>query len=328
MIICKTPLRISFLGGGTDLPEWLNNNDGQVISATINKFGYIFFQEKDDLFNYKYKIRYYLNEEARNIKNIKHPVVKSCLEYYNLNKKILHVTFDGDLPARSGLGSSSNFTAGLINTINHFKNIKLNKKRLAKETVFFEHKILREFVGYQDQIAVSYGGLNHIKFSKKKFKVTNIKLSPKKRNGLNQSILLCYTNRQRSASLIEKNKIKNIKRFKKIYKEIYDLTTDALKVLKSKKNKNWLRDFGSLINKYWSLKKQLDKKVSNRYIDKLCSNFLKSGAFGVKLLGAGNGGFILILARERVQRKIINNHKKLKFVKAKIEDSGSKIIYS
>ena len=168
MIICKTPLRISFIGGGTDLPAWLENDSGQVISATINKYGHIFFQEKDDLFNYKYKIRYYLNEEAKNLNNIKHPVVKSCLDYYNLKKNILNITFDGDLPARSGLGSSSNFTAGLINTINQFKNIKLSKKQLAEETIFFEHKILKEFVGYQDQVAVSYGGLNHIKFSKKK----------------------------------------------------------------------------------------------------------------------------------------------------------------
>ncbi len=328
MIICRTPLRISFLGGGTDLPDWLKINKGQVISTTINKFGHIFFQEKDDLFNYKYKIRYYLNEEAKRLKNIKHPVVKSCLNYYNLKDKILHITFDGDLPARSGLGSSSNFTAGLINTINHFKNKNLTKKKLANETIFFEHKILKEHIGYQDQIAVSYGGLNHIEFKKKKFKVSNIKLTSKKQKELNQSILLCYTNRQRSASKIEKSKIKNIHKHKKIYEEIYKITTEALKLIKSKNKKGWIKDFGNLVNKYWYLKKKLDKKVSNQYIDKLCQSFLKSGAFGVKLLGAGSGGFILILAKPKVQKIIIKKNIKLRFVKTKIEDKGSQIIYS
>ena len=205
---------------------------------------------------------------------------------------------------------------------------QLAKKKLANETIFFEHKILKEYIGYQDQIAVSYGGLNHIEFRKKNFKVTNIKLTTKKRRELNQSILLCYTNRQRSASKIEKNKIKNINRHKKIYKEIYKITTDALKLIKSKNNKKWLKDFGNLVNKYWSLKKKLDKKVSNQYIDKLCKSFLKNGAYGVKLLGAGDGGFILILAKPKVQKRIIKNHGKLRFVKTKIEDGGSKIIYS
>ncbi len=327
MIICKTPLRISFLGGGTDLPRWLDNNKGQVISTTINKFGHIFFQEKDDLFNYKYKIRYYLNEEAKELKNIKHPVVKSCLKYYNLKEKIIHITYDGDLPARSGLGSSSNFTAGLINAISNFKNIKLNKKQLAKETIFFEHKILKEFVGYQDQIATSYGGLNHIKFSKKKFKVTNIKLSSKRKEELNNSILLCYTSRQGSASNIEKNKIKNIKQHKKIYSQINNITSEALDIIKSQNNMNWLKDFGNLISEYWKLKKKLDRKVSSKKIDLLCDSFLNTGAYGVKLLGAGGGGFILILASKTVQKKIINNHKNYRFVKVKMENNGSRIIY-
>tara|TARA_B100001287_G_scaffold269234_1_gene266467 strand:- start:8065 stop:9051 length:987 start_codon:yes stop_codon:yes gene_type:complete len=326
MIICRTPFRVSFFGGGTDMPKWFNNNNGQVINASINKYGYIYFTNKDDVYDYKFKIRYYLNEEAKNIESIKHPVVKCCLKYYGLSNKTLHITYDSDLPARSGLGSSSSFTAGLINTINFYKNKRISKKNLAKQTIFMEQVLLKETVGLQDQIATSYGGLNHIEFKKNNFFVKKISLENKKIKQLNESILLCYTGQYRFAYNIEKVKNSRIYKNKKIYEEIDLITNEALKLLYSKNN-DWLKQFGNLLNDYWQLKKSLDKNVSNKLVDNLYSSFINEGIYGAKLMGAGNGGFILIIANKNVQKKIIKKFCKLKFVKIMIENSGSKIIY-
>ena len=326
MIICKTPFRISFFGGGTDMPKWFNKNEGQVINATINKYGYIYFTEKDDIYDYKFKIRYYLNEEATSLKKIKHPVVKSCLNYYNLSKKTLHVTYDSDLPARSGLGSSSSFTTGLVNAINAYKKVYLSKRRLAEKVIFIEHKILRETVGYQDQIAASYGGLNQIIFKKKKFFVNKINLSKKKLYDLNESLLLCFTNQQRFASNLEIIKNKNMYKNESIYHKINDITVEGMKLINGK-NQYWLKDFGKLINQYWSLKKSLDRNVSNYKINEIYDNFIKEGIYGGKLMGAGNGGFFLIIAPKSVQKKIIKKYSNLKFVKVNIEEFGSKIVY-
>lgn len=326
MIICRTPFRVSFFGGGTDMPKWFNNNDGQVINASINKYGYICFTNKDDVYDYKFKIRYYLNEEAKDIESVKHPVVKSCLKYYGLSNQTLHVTYDSDLPARSGLGSSSSFTTGLINTINYYKNKKISKKNLAKQTIFMEQVLLKETVGLQDQIATSFGGLNHIKFKKDNFIVKKISLENKKIKQLNESILLCYTGQHRFAYNIEKVKNSLIYKNRKIYEEIDLITNEGLKLLYSNNN-DWLKQFGNLLNNYWELKKSLSKNVSNSLVDNLYSSFINEGVYGAKLMGAGNGGFILIIANKVIQKKIIKKFYKLKFVKIMIDNSGSKIIY-
>ena len=168
MIICKTPFRVSFFGGGTDLPEWLKSNDGQVISTSINKYGYILLRESEKINEYRYNIRYYLNEKTKVIDKIKHPVVRECLKYFKNKSKTLNITYDGDLPSRSGLGSSSSFSVGLINSIYFLNDWKINKLKLAKEAINFEINILKESVGFQDQITTSFGGFNHIYFKKNK----------------------------------------------------------------------------------------------------------------------------------------------------------------
>lgn len=326
MIICKTPFRITFFGGGTDMPQWIKNNDGQVINASINRYGFISFTEKDDIYDYKYKIRYYLNEEAKSLKNIKHPAVKNCLKHYNLSKQTLHITYDADFPARSGLGSSSSFTAGLVNTINFYKNKKISKSELAKQTIFMEQKVLKESVGYQDPIAASYGGLNHILFKKNNFIVKKMMLKKNKLNELNESILLCFTKQLRFAGNIEKIKNKDMYKNKNIYTEISLITDEALKLLKSN-DSNWLKEFGNLLNEYWNLKKKLNKNISNNKVNHLYNSFINEGAYGSKLMGAVNGGFMLILAKKNIQKKIINKFTNVRFVKVEIENFGSKIIY-
>jgi D-glycero-alpha-D-manno-heptose-7-phosphate kinase len=328
MIICRTPFRLSLFGGGTDMPKWIKNNNGQVINATINRYGYLYLTKKDDIYNYKYKIRYYLNEEAKSFEQIKHPVIKKCIEHYNLKNKKLHITYDGDLPSRSGLGSSSSFTTGLINTINEFHNRKLSKYNLAKEVIYFEHKILKENVGYQDQIAATFGDLNFVKFKKDKFNVFPLNKYKSKKKILNESMLLFFVEGKRIASSIESKKNKKIKKNYRIYKDIYDLTNEAMGTIQSNNNNKFLKNFGSLLNEYWGLKKNIDKSVSNEKIDYFCKNFIKLGANGCKLMGAGSSGFILIIADKDSQKKITNKYGKNYFIKIQLEDKGSQIIYS
>lgn len=308
------------------MPKWYKKNGGQVVNASINRYGFISFTKKDDVYNYKYKIRYYLNEEAKNLSSIKHPVVKSCLKFYNLSEETLHITYDADLPAKSGLGSSSSFTTGLINTINFYKNANISKEILAKQTIHMEQNILKETVGNQDQIAASYGGLNHIIFEKERFVVKKIKLKKNNFKILNESILLCYTDQQRQADKIEKFKNKRMSENKSFYNEISQITSEALKLLKSNNN-SWIKEFGNLLSEYWFIKRSLSKNISNSKIDELYQNFLKNGAYGAKLMGAGSGGFMLILANKNTQKKLIRKFNKLKFVKVEIENFGSKIIY-
>jgi D-glycero-alpha-D-manno-heptose-7-phosphate kinase len=326
MIICRTPFRVSFFGGGTDMPIWTEMHDGHVISSAINKFGYIFLRHINLSKKDQYKIRYYLNEETKNYNKIKHPVIKSAIKKYKLTKKKLHITYDGDLPSRSGLGSSSSFTVGLINIFKKFNNEKINKKRLAIESINFEHKILKESVGYQDQIAAVYGGLNYIKFKKKKFMINSLNKF-KSQKTLNESIMLFLVEGKRNASSLESIKNKKIIQNYQIYKDIYNITNEALKLIKYNNN-YFLNDFGRLLNEYWLLKKSLDKLVSNDEIDYYIRKFKELGANGSKLMGAGSSGFILIIASPETQNKIIKKFTKKTFIKINLENEGSKIIYS
>ncbi len=326
MIICKTPFRVSFFGGGTDLPSWLKNNNGHVISTSINKYGYILFRQSNGISNAKFTIRYYLNEQTNNINKVKHPVVRECLKYYKMTNKYLNITYDGDLPSRSGLGSSSSFSVGLINSIYNLKNKRINKSSLAKEAINFEHKILREYVGYQDQIATSYGGFNHIFFKKKKFEVKKIKTQNWISDLLNEQMLICLIDGKRSAANIEKKKIGKISKNYQIYSEIFDITSEAKLLLKCNKY-NSINKFGALLNDYWNLKRKLDASVSNKKIDYYCKKFLNYGAYGSKLMGAGHSGFILIIAESNVRDKLIKSFPNLKFVKIKGENKGSHIIF-
>lgn len=328
MIICRTPFRVSFFGGGTDMPIWTEMHDGHVISSTINKFGYIFFRETKDIKNYKYKIRYYLNEEAKRYEEIKHPVIKSCIKYYKLTDKRLHITYDGDLPSRSGLGSSSSFTTGFINIINDFNKKKLSKKKLAEQTIHFEHHVLKESVGYQDQITAAYGGLNYVHFKKKEFSINSLNQFSNTKKLLNESIMLFLVEGKRNASSIELKKNRKILKNYQIYKNIYEITKEALNIIKSNKSKFFLDDFGNLLNEYWNLKKSIDKSVTSDEIDYYCKNFIKLGASGCKLMGAGSSGFILVLASPEIQKRIKNKFHRKNFIKVELENSGSKIIYS
>jgi D-glycero-alpha-D-manno-heptose-7-phosphate kinase len=324
MIISKTPYRISFFGGGSDYPVWYTKNGGEVISATINKYLYISLRELPKFFNHNLRISYSRIEEVKKISQIKHKVVKNALLNYNI-KKNLEIHYDGDLPSRSGMGSSSCFVVGLINALESFNNNKkFNKKFIAKKSIHFEQKILKEYVGSQDQIACTYGGFNSIIFKKNsEFLVENIKTKSNFISNLNKNLVLLYTGQQRTAQEIAKTFIHKINKEKK--KEIYAIL-DCVRVAKKLIKTSNLNDFGLLLDESWKIKKSLAKNITNSKIDIIYQNAKKYGSIGGKILGAGGGGFFLFYVPEYKKNYFLKKMNFLTHVPFKFETLGTQII--
>ncbi len=323
MIISKTPYRISFFGGGSDYPQWYKEFGGTVLSTTINKYLYITCRELPGFFDHKYRIVWRKIEMVKDINQIKHQAIKGILKHYKFNKG-LEIHYDGDLPARSGMGSSSSFVVGLINALFKLNKDNLNKKELAKKSLFIEQKILNEIVGSQDQIAAAYGGFNRIFFKKNNsFKVKKIKTN-KNLKLLEDNLILIYTSINRTAHDIASSYVKSLTSTKKNYiKEIIDHVEEGEKILK---NGN-VDDFGRLLNSAWNIKKHLGKSISNNKIDDLYNYALKNGALGGKILGAGGGGFLLLYMKKKDKIKFLKKNNNLTHIPFKFSDSGSEIIF-
>ena len=323
MIISKTPYRISFFGGGSDYPEWYNKFGGTVLSTTINKYLYITCRELPGFFDHKYRIVWRKIEMVKDINQINHHAIKGILKYYKFNKG-LEIHYDGDLPARSGMGSSSSFVVGLINALFKLNKNNLDKKELAKKSLFIEQKILNETVGSQDQIAAAYGGFNRIFFNKNNsFKLKKIKTN-KNLKLLEDNLILIYTSMNRNAHDIASSYVKNLKSTKKDYiKEIIDHVEEGEKILKSGN----IDDFGKLLNSAWNIKKQLGKSITNDKIDELYDYALKNGALGGKILGAGGGGFLLLYMKKKDRINFLKKNKKIINIPFKFSDTGSEIIF-
>ena len=326
MIITKTPYRVSFFGGGTDFPEWYDKYQGIVLSTTIDFHLYISVKPLP-LFDKSVnnKIFYSKIENVKKISQIKHKVFR---DYYNFIKlkSPLEVNLSSDLPAKSGMGSSSTFIVGLIGTISsHFKK-KLSTKELCSKAIYFEQKILKEYCGSQDQVIASYGGFNKILFKKNNIKVSKVKITTKRKKQLENNLYLIFTNFSRKASSVEKDKIQNINKNKKIYDKIYDITKQSIKIIENK-NSN-LDDFGRLLNDMWKIKKKTSSKVSNKALDKIYNKGIKNGATGGKLLGAGNGGFLLFYVKKGNKKKFLKSMSKYLYIPFKFSDEGHKIIYN
>jgi D-glycero-alpha-D-manno-heptose-7-phosphate kinase len=329
MIISRTPFRISFFGGGTDYPNWFQKNGGAVINCTINKYSYLFVRYLPPFFKYNYKIRYYKKEEILNIDQIRHPTIREVLRYFKLQNKKLDITHTSDLPAQSGLGSSSSLTVGLIHAISTLENIFLTKKELAYKAINIEYDILKENIGCQDQVISSFGGLNYINFEKNRnILVEKIFLNNSALEDFQESLLLIFTNLQRNANTIAKKQIQNIENNKsyKYLNEMNQLTDYAKNEIFSKKNIN-LRDLGSALNEQWKIKKKLANNITNDKINEVYNYGLKNGALGGKLLGAGNGGFILFVVNKKEKKRLIEKFKNLINVPIKIDSTGSQIVY-
>ena len=298
MIISKTPLRISFFGGGSDYPSWYLKQKGEVISSTIDKYIYIDFKKIQNLLGFNYRLVYSKVENVKNINQIKHNVVREVLKFYKL-KDFYEMHYNGDLPSKTGLGSSSSFIVGMINIILSLKNKNVSKNKLAKESINFERNILKETVGSQDQVAAAYGGFNSISFyPNEKFVVNKSIISNSNINKLNKNLVLIYTGKQRLASNIAKsftNKLNSTK--KEAIVEILQCVDECKKILKS----NSISDFGKLLNEAWIIKK-LSSKISSTEIDDIYDNAIKNGATGGKILGAGGGGFFIFYVNSDKQK--------------------------
>jgi len=322
MIITKTPYRISFFGGGSDYPTWYKKNGGKVLSTTINKHIYITCRFLPKFFAHNYRIVWSKMENVKNIKDIKHPTVKGLLKFLKI-KKGLEIHYDGDLPAKSGMGSSSCFTVGLFKAIQHLQKKKINNFELAKKVIYFEQKYMGEVVGSQDQIAAALGGFNKILFLKNNnFKVQKVQL--KKINQLNENLLLLYSGIQRQAHNIAKtfiDRLNNIneKNINKIMSYV-DIGENLIK-------NGEFDDFGRLLNEAWLEKKQLSTKITNDKINSLYNFTIENGALGGKLLGAGGGGFLLIYIPKKKQKKLLLKLKKIINIPFKFSNEGTRVIF-
>lgn len=290
MIITRTPFRISFFGGGTDFPAWYRDNGGVVLSTTIDKYCYINCRLLPPFFSHKHRIVYSRSEQVNDIDEIQHPAVRETFRFMNV-KEGLELHHDGDLPARSGIGSSSAFTVGLLHALYGLRGKLVSKKRLALESIHIEQEMIGENVGSQDQVAVAFGGVNKIIFKgNHDIEVVPITLGAGRLNDLQDRLLLFFTGLTRYATDIEEEKIRNIDDKKTQMDGLSKMVDSAIDILNSDGD---LDDFGRMLHESWLIKKSLSAQVSTSQIDTIYDTAIKNGALGGKLLGAGGGGFIL-----------------------------------
>tara|TARA_Y100000310_G_scaffold87335_1_gene84158 strand:- start:1681 stop:2664 length:984 start_codon:yes stop_codon:yes gene_type:complete len=321
MIITKTPYRISFFGGGSDYPEWYKKFGGSVLSTTIDKHIYISCRLLPQFFNHKYRIVWSKIENVKKINQIQHRSVKNLLKY-NKVKSGLEIHYDGDLPAKSGMGSSSSFSVGLMQALLKLKKKKISQLNLAKKTIFFEQNIMKETVGSQDQIAASIGGFNKIKFLKNE-KIVIKKITSKNLQKLNSNLLLLYTGIQRDAHTIANNYVHKLSNQKeKNIRKIIQYVNLGEQFIQSGN----LDDFGRLLHETWMQKKELSSTISNNKIDQLYSQFIKNGALGGKLLGAGGGGFLLLYIKNTKKNFFLKKFKNIVNIPFKFSDKGCEVI--
>lgn len=326
MIFCKVPYRVSFFGGGSDYPEWYRDNKGEIVCTSIDKYQYISVKNLENFFNHNVRIFYSKKEFCKSTKEINHPVINKIFQKFDIKSNIeLH--YDGDLPSRSGLGSSSSFVVGLIKILNFYKYKTLvETKKLALEAIDFEHKILSEKVGIQDQIIASYGGFLNIKIQPGgKFSVSNLNYGSSFFTNLNKNLILVFIKPKfkRFASDIASKYVKKLnKNCKQQIMELLEHAKEAKKLIKSNKPD----DFGKLLNETWAVKSKISKYISNDNVNDVYKLGIKSGALGGKLLGAGGGGFFLFYVPLEKKNFFKKNFSNFICVDFKFSNEGATII--
>jgi D-glycero-alpha-D-manno-heptose-7-phosphate kinase len=324
MIISRTPFRISFFGGGTDLPTWYKENGGSVLSTTIDKYCYISCRRLPPFFEYKHRIVYSKYEHVNEINEIVHPAVRETFRFMDI-KEGLEIHNDADLPARSGLGSSSAFTVGLLHALYALKGKMVSKMKLGLDAIHIEQNMIKENVGSQDQVAVAFGGLNKIGFSgNHNIEVTPITMSQKRIQKLQNHFMLFFTGFSRTASKIEAEKIKQVPNRKSELRTLHGMVDEAVKILNDEGD---IVGLGTLLHESWKLKRVLSNNVSNSFIDHIYEIALKNGAIGGKILGAGGGGFIVFFVKPEDRECLKEALGFLLHVPFSFDTSGSQIVY-
>lgn len=321
MIITQVPFRMSFFGGGTDFPSFYNKYGGKVISTTIDKYCYVHVRHLPPFFDYNNEITYSVQEHVKKVEDIKHPAVREAMKYLDMHDLVL--TYDGDLPARSGLGTSSSFAVAMLMSFYALKGKYVDKKRLAEEAIYLERELCAESGGVQDQIAAAYGGLNKISFSESGFEVNPIVISNTRKKLLNNNLMMFFTGFSRFSSDIQTKHEAAIQGREQQLLEMMHLVGQAGAILTN----GDLNEFGRLLDYTWRLKRGFNAAVSTDTIDSFYETAKKAGALGGKLLGAGGGGFLLLYVPQDRQQSVSQALSALKEIPFKFENSGARILY-
>ncbi len=322
MLISRTPFRISFFGGGTDFEDYFKIYGGSVLSTTIDKYCYITWRDLPALFSYRNQFSYSKIERFNEPDEVEHPVIREAFKHYKIDR--VQIAYDADLPARSGLGASSSFSVGLINSYYNSVGKRPDKLTLAKEAIYLEQILCREAGGVQDQLAAAFGGLNKMTFEGESYKVERIAISPERKRALNKNLMLFFTGFTRLSDEIARDQKQNIPQRLRELDEMKALVDEAEAILIGEKN---LAEFGLLLNKTWELKRTLSEKITTDYIDEAYKKALNAGAVGGKLLGAGGGGFLLFYVETDARDSVMAALPEFYHIPFKFEDEGSKIIY-
>ncbi len=324
MIISRTPFRISFFGGGTDYPVWYRENEGAVLATTIDKYCYITCRYLPPFFEHKHRVVYSKIEAVSDVSEIQHPAVRATLQFMDIQDGV-EIHHDGDLPARTGLGSSSSFTVGLLHTLYALKGIMPTKTQLAQDAINIEQNILKENVGSQDQVLASFGGFNKVIFkADDSFQINPIIIDGDRLQQLQDHLMFCFTGFSRYASEVAKSQIENTNNRRHELWIIRQMVDEAIAILNNSKRD--IVEFGALLHESWKLKKSLSDKITTPQIDAIYESARESGAVGGKLIGAGGGGFMLIFAKPEDQPRIKERLKGVLLVPFRFENNGSQII--
>jgi len=323
MILSRTPYRISFFGGGTDYPEYYLKHGGKTLGVTIDKYSYLNVRRLPPFFDYKHRIVYSSQENVNNLDEIIHPSVRETLKYMQI-KNGISIHHDGDIPARSGMGSSSAFTVGLINSINALHGKISSKAELTQKSIYIEQNLIKENVGSQDQAFAAYGGLNIINFLQNgKISVNPIIMQETRMIEFQNNIMLFFSGLSRTASDVVSEQISKTSINVPNLNKMKDLVDEAYNILVSNRN---LNEFGELLNNTWELKKSLSSKITNHNIDDMYTKAIKAGAVGGKLLGAGGGGFMAFYVEKNNQENVRFALKNYLHIPFNFDFDGSKIV--
>lgn len=323
MIITKTPFRMSFFGGGTDFSGFFNEHGGAVLSTTFDKYAYVTVRNLPPFFEYKTHLTYSKEEKVNSVDEIQHPAIRNAMKWLGMEK--IRMTYEADLPARSGLGTSSSFAVGMLEAFYALKEKYADKKKLSDDAIYLERTLCAEAGGIQDQIAAAFGGFNRIDFSKDGYTVNPVVMSRERKKELNDNLMLFFTGFSRFSSDIQKGTEKSMKEKTKELLEIYSLVDEAQKILSD--NNADIDEFGKLLDYSWNLKRGISEGISTDSIDEQYKKAMDAGALGGKLLGAGGGGFLLFYVPKEKQKSVKNALKDQMQVPFSFENEGTRIIY-
>lgn len=323
MIITKTPFRMSFFGGGTDMESFFMENGGAVLSTTFDKYCYVNVRHLPRFFDYSTELSYAKIERVIDVNDIQHPAIREAMKMLDMHE--IRLTYEADLPARSGLGTSSSFAVGMINAFYALKGKYADKKKLADAAIYLERELCKEAGGWQDQIAASYGGFNRINFNSDGYEVLPLIINPERKRQLNNNLMMFFTGFTRFSSDVQKANASNKADKVNQLKEMLALVDEAEKVLVDKQSD--LDEFGRLLDHTWRIKRKTGNTVSTNSIDELYDKGLKAGALGGKLLGAGGGGFLVFYVEPDKQEKVKKAMEDLLYIPFEFEDGGTRVIH-